>query len=145
MKGNTLSTKATSFLASSHFLYFFNAAYSDSAFTSTVDTEDPMVIVKLDISNTFISLCARLVLDVLSCLGCDKQHTKTSCLTWMSFLYTTYFWSYTQLQKYVGYRLSSVNDDSSYHALQWFGDSEQVVSSHGTPHPSLKTSPVQRF
>jgi len=66
---------------SSHFLYFFNAAYSDSAFTSTVDTEDPMVIVKLDISNTFISLCARLVLDVLS----DKQ-----------------------LQKYVGYRLSSV-------------------------------------
>jgi hypothetical protein len=33
---------------SSHFLYFLNAAYSDSAFTSTVDTEDPMVFVKLN-------------------------------------------------------------------------------------------------
>ena len=30
------------------------------------DETDPMVIVKLDISNSFGSLCARLVLDVLS-------------------------------------------------------------------------------
>ncbi len=41
-------------------------AYSDKAFTSAEDAEDPMVIVKLDISNAFGSLCARLVLDVLS-------------------------------------------------------------------------------
>ena len=47
-------------------LYFLNAAYSDPAFTSAEDAEDPMVINKLDISNAFGSLCARLVLDVLS-------------------------------------------------------------------------------
>ena len=50
----------------SHCLYFLNAAYSDPAFTSAEDEADPMVIVKLDISNAFGSLCARLVLDVLS-------------------------------------------------------------------------------
>ena len=46
--------------------YFLNAAYSDPAFMSAEDEADPMVIVKLDISNDFGSLCARLVLDVLS-------------------------------------------------------------------------------
>jgi hypothetical protein len=50
----------------SHCLYFLNAAYSGPAFTSVEDAEDPMVIVKLEISNVFDSLCARLVLDVLS-------------------------------------------------------------------------------
>ncbi len=50
----------------SHFLYFLNIAYSDPTFTSVPDVEDPMVIVKLSISNTFGSLCARLDLDVLS-------------------------------------------------------------------------------
>ena len=45
----------------SNCLYFLNAAYSDPAFTSAGDEEDPMVIVKLDISNVFGSLCARLV------------------------------------------------------------------------------------
>jgi len=50
----------------SHCLYFLNAAYSEPAFTSAEHAEDPMVIVKLDISNAFGSLCARLVLDVLS-------------------------------------------------------------------------------
>jgi hypothetical protein len=50
----------------SHCLYFLNAAYSDPAFTSAEDAEDPMVIIKLDISNAFGSLDARLVLDVLS-------------------------------------------------------------------------------
>jgi hypothetical protein len=39
------------------------------------DTEDPMVIVKLDISNTFGSLYARLVLDVLS----DKPSRDYAC------------------------------------------------------------------
>ncbi len=53
----TLSKDGTS-----HSLHLLNAAYSDPVFTSV----DPMVIVKLDISNTFGSLCARLVLDVLS-------------------------------------------------------------------------------
>ncbi len=51
----------------SHCLYFLNAAYSDTVFTSGEDDEDPGVIMTLDISNTFASLCARLVLDVLSC------------------------------------------------------------------------------
>ena len=50
----------------SHCLYFLNAAYSDPAFTSAEDAEDPVVIVQLDISNAVVSLCARLVLDVLS-------------------------------------------------------------------------------
>ena len=50
----------------SHFLYFLNAAYYDPAFTSAGDAEDPTVIVNLDISNAFGSLCARLVLDVLA-------------------------------------------------------------------------------
>ena len=50
----------------SHCLHFLNAVYSDPAFTSAEDEEDPMVIVKLDISNAVGSLCARLVLDVLS-------------------------------------------------------------------------------
>ena len=45
----------------SNCLYFLNAAYSDPAFTSAEDEADPMVIVKLDISNAFGSLCARLV------------------------------------------------------------------------------------
>ena len=49
----------------SHCHYFLNAAYSDPAFTSAEDEADPMVIVKLDISNAFGSLCFRLVLDVL--------------------------------------------------------------------------------
>jgi hypothetical protein len=47
-------------------LYFLNAAYSDPTFTSAEDAEDPMVIMKLDTKNAFDSLCARLVLDVLS-------------------------------------------------------------------------------
>ncbi len=47
-------------------LYFLNAAYSDTIFTSSEDDEDPWVIMKLDISNAFGSLCDRLVLDVLS-------------------------------------------------------------------------------
>ena len=50
----------------SHCLYFLNTTYSDPVFTSVEDESDPMVIVKLDISNTFGSLYARLVLDVLS-------------------------------------------------------------------------------
>ncbi len=50
----------------SHCLYFLNVAYSDPGLTSTEDTEDPWVIMKLDISNAFGFLCARLVLDVLS-------------------------------------------------------------------------------
>ena len=50
----------------SHYLYFLNAAYSDPVFTSAEDASDPMVIVQLDISNAFGSLCVRLVLDVLS-------------------------------------------------------------------------------
>ena len=50
----------------SYCLHFLNAAYSDPAFTSAEDEADPVVIVKLDISNAFGSLCARLVLDVLS-------------------------------------------------------------------------------
>ena len=50
----------------SHCLYFLNATCSDPVFTSAEDEADPMVIVKLDISNAFGSLYARLVLDVLS-------------------------------------------------------------------------------
>ena len=50
----------------SHCLYFLNTSYSDPAFTSAEDEEDPMVIVKLDISNAFGFLRARLVLDVLA-------------------------------------------------------------------------------
>ena len=50
----------------SHCLYFLNDAYSDPVFTSVDDEENPMVIVKLDISNVFGSLYARLVLDVPS-------------------------------------------------------------------------------
>jgi hypothetical protein len=50
----------------SHCLYFRNTSYSDTVFTSTEDDEDPWVIMKLDISNTFGSVCVRLVLDVLS-------------------------------------------------------------------------------
>ena len=49
---------------SSHWLYVLNT-YSDVVFTSTENEVDPMVIVKLDISNSYGSLCARLVLDVL--------------------------------------------------------------------------------
>jgi hypothetical protein len=50
----------------SHCLYFLNEVYSDPDFTSAEDETDPMVIVKLDISNDFRSLCVRLVLNVLS-------------------------------------------------------------------------------
>jgi hypothetical protein len=50
----------------SHCLYFLNTGYYDSSFTSTEDTDDPMTIMKLDTKNTFGSLDARLVLDVLS-------------------------------------------------------------------------------
>jgi hypothetical protein len=50
----------------SHCLYFLNAAYADPDFTSVEDAEDPMVFMQLDIKNAFGSLCARLVLDVLS-------------------------------------------------------------------------------
>jgi hypothetical protein len=50
----------------SHCLYFLNAVYSDPDFTSAEDAEDPWVIMQLDIKNAFGSLCARLVLDVLS-------------------------------------------------------------------------------
>ena len=58
----------------SHCLYFLNEAYSDPTFTSTEVAEDPMVIIKLDISNAFGSLCARLVLDVLSVKdSCDYE------------------------------------------------------------------------
>ena len=39
----------------SHFLYFLNTTHSDPLFTSTVDGEDPVVIHKLEISNTYIS------------------------------------------------------------------------------------------
>jgi hypothetical protein len=39
---------------------------SDPAFTSVEDDEDPWVIMNLDVSNSFGSLCTRLVLDVLS-------------------------------------------------------------------------------
>jgi hypothetical protein len=41
-------------------------AYTDPAFTSAEDAEDTMVFMQLDIKNAFGSLCARLVLDVLS-------------------------------------------------------------------------------
>ncbi len=37
----------------SHCFYLLNTAYSDPAFTSSEDNEYPVVIVKLDISNTF--------------------------------------------------------------------------------------------
>ncbi len=47
-------------------LYFLNATYYDPSFTSTEDTKDPMVIMKIDAKNAFGSLDARLVLDVLS-------------------------------------------------------------------------------
>jgi hypothetical protein len=50
----------------SHFLYFLNVAYADPDFSSAEDAEDPMVFMQLDIKNAFGSLCARLVLDVLS-------------------------------------------------------------------------------
>jgi len=50
----------------SHFLYLLNSAYYDPSFTSAPDAEDPMVIINLDISNAFGTLCARLVLDFLS-------------------------------------------------------------------------------
>jgi hypothetical protein len=50
----------------SHFLYLLNSTYYDLSFTSAPDEEDPMVIINLDISNTFGTLCARLVLDHLS-------------------------------------------------------------------------------
>jgi hypothetical protein len=40
----------------SHCLYFLNATYSDPAFTSAEDTEDPLVIIQLDIKNDFGSL-----------------------------------------------------------------------------------------
>jgi hypothetical protein len=50
----------------SHFLYLLNSAYYDPSFTSASDAEDPMVIINLDISNAFGTLCARLVLDHLS-------------------------------------------------------------------------------
>ena len=38
----------------SHCLYFLNSGYYDPSFTSTEDTEDPMVIMKLDTKNTFV-------------------------------------------------------------------------------------------
>jgi hypothetical protein len=41
-------------------------SYADPDFTSAEDAEDPMVFMQLDIQNAFGSLCARLVLDVLS-------------------------------------------------------------------------------
>jgi hypothetical protein len=41
-------------------------SYNDPSFTSEEDTEDPMVIMKLDTKNVFVSLDSRLVLDVLS-------------------------------------------------------------------------------
>jgi hypothetical protein len=50
----------------SHFLYLLSSAYYDLSFTSAPDAEDPMVIINLDISNAFGTLCARLVLDFLS-------------------------------------------------------------------------------
>jgi hypothetical protein len=50
----------------SHFVYLLNSAYYDPSFTSAPDTEDPMVIINLDISNAFGTLCTRLVLDHLS-------------------------------------------------------------------------------
>ena len=49
----------------SHFLYFLQLHYHP-AFTSAEDAEDPTVIVNLDISNAFGSLCARLLVDVLA-------------------------------------------------------------------------------
>ncbi len=61
----------------SHFrgLYLLNSAYYDPSFTSASDAEDPMVIINLDISNTFGTLCARLVLDYLS----DKVSRDYAC------------------------------------------------------------------
>jgi hypothetical protein len=50
----------------SHFVYLLNSAYYDPSFTSASDAEDPMVIINLDISNVFGTLCAQLVLDHLS-------------------------------------------------------------------------------
>ena len=50
----------------SHFLYLLNSAYYDPSFTSAPDAHDPTVIINLDISNAFGTLCARLVLDVLA-------------------------------------------------------------------------------
>ncbi len=44
----TLSKDGTS-----HFLYLHNSAYYDPSFTSASDEEDPMVIINLDISNSF--------------------------------------------------------------------------------------------
>ena len=43
-------------LCDSHFLYFLNAAYYNQTFTSALDTEDPTVIVSLDITTTFRAL-----------------------------------------------------------------------------------------
>ena len=50
----------------SHFLYLLNATYYDPSFTSAPDAEDQMVIINLDISNAFGTLCAQLALDVLA-------------------------------------------------------------------------------
>ena len=50
----------------SHFFYLLNSSYYDPCFTSVPDTNDPMVIINLDISNTFGTLYSRLVLDVLT-------------------------------------------------------------------------------
>jgi hypothetical protein len=48
------------------FVYLLNSTYYDPFFTSSSDVEDPMVIINLDISNAFGTLCVRLVLDHLS-------------------------------------------------------------------------------
>ena len=50
----------------SHFFCLLNATYYDPSFTSAPDAEDQMVIINLDISNAFGTLCAQLALDVLA-------------------------------------------------------------------------------
>jgi hypothetical protein len=75
--GNLLKFQAAGLSkdGASHCLYFLNVAYADPAFASAEDAEDPMVFIQLDIKNTFVSLCARLVLDVLS----GKESRDYSC------------------------------------------------------------------
>jgi hypothetical protein len=75
----------------SHFLYVLNSAYYDTSFTSTPD----VVIINLDISNVFGTLCARLVLDhlettcVVSTLTLDYKGIDQSLWYFVSLLYTS--------------------------------------------------------
>jgi hypothetical protein len=67
----------------SHCLYFLYTVYYDPSFTSAEDAEDPIVIMKFATKNTFGSLDARLVLDVVSDkVSCDYEII--FCLLWIN-------------------------------------------------------------